>query len=133
MVYKPQPIYELEQLLNPIIEQSIESGALHTQKLKDSVKEKNKQLSRYAAKQFGRRYGLKPVEDIERDLMHVLTDRIKQEVRRKKLTHLKLAGIVLASRPKITRILNYNFRGVSLAFLLRILSALGIPARIAFD
>ena len=57
---------------------------------------------------------------------------IVREVRRRNLTHAEAADLAGTSRTRMTAILNGNLRGISTDLLLRILTSLGLRARITF-
>ena len=61
-----------------------------------------------------------------------LLNRIIGEVRRRNLTHAEAADLAGTSRTRMTAILNGNLRGISTDLLLRILTSLGLRARITF-
>ncbi len=100
--------------------------------------EKNRKItdkikSRKAGKVFAKGLGIESVDDHEEKIKQILNLQIIILHKQSKLTHQQLAAIVRASRPKITRILNGNLRGVSIEFLLRTLSSLGSTVRIHFE
>ena len=74
--------------------------------------------------------------DADRQTMEIqlqIAERIMREVARQALTHAALAQRAGTSRTRITAVLNGNLDQVSTDLLLRILSSLGIRARIAFS
>lgn len=89
--------------------------------------------SRKAGKVFAKSLGIESVNDQEEKIKQILNLQIVILHKQSKLTHQQLASIVRASRPKITRVLNGNLRGVSIEFLLRTLSSLGSTIRIHFE
>jgi predicted XRE-type DNA-binding protein len=61
-----------------------------------------------------------------------LLSRIIKEVKLQDLTHAAAAQRTRTSRTRMTAILNGNLKGVSTDLLLRIVSGLGLQARITF-
>ena len=66
------------------------------------------------------------------ELRVALLKKIISEVARQDLTHAKVAELSGTSRSRMTSILNGAIQDVSTDLLLRVLSALGIRARVTF-
>lgn len=116
------------------------SGRLIEDKMiKASIQRKKKQKitgklsSRKAGKVFAKSLGIDSINDQEDTIKQILNLQIILLHKQSKLTHQQLASIVRASRPKITRVLNGNLRGVSIEFLLRTLSSFGTTVRLHFE
>ena len=75
---------------------------------------------------------LSPQDAIEMEFRAKLKDKIKDVVKRRKLTHEQAAKLSGTSRTKVTAILNGNTSGVSSDLLLRILYSLGYQTKVTF-
>lgn len=96
---------------------------------RERIREANQKASREGAKALG----INPVIGIEISMRNSLNERIIQEVKRRKLRHIDVAGITLIPRTKITAIMNRNLNEATIDLLIRILSSLGVSATIHFD
>ena len=61
-----------------------------------------------------------------------LNDKIIQVIQQKGLTHAQVAKLAHTSRTRVTALVNRNTRDISTDLMLRILSALGVRAKIQF-
>ena len=61
-----------------------------------------------------------------------LNDKIIETVQHKKITHAQVATLAKTSRTRITAIINRNTKDISTDLMLRVLSSLGVEARITF-
>jgi predicted XRE-type DNA-binding protein len=66
----------------------------------------------------------------EWQFQHVLLARLKEIVRRKKLTHLEIAKLAGTSRTRVTSILNNDLEHVSSDLMIRILASLGYRVKV---
>jgi predicted XRE-type DNA-binding protein len=75
--------------------------------------------------------GLPRVAAEQWQFQHVLLARLKEVVRRQKLTHLEIAKLAGTSRTRVTSILNNDLAHVSSDLLIRILASLGYRVRVS--
>jgi predicted XRE-type DNA-binding protein len=75
--------------------------------------------------------GLTAADAWEWRVHYALLRRLKEIVRRKKLTHAEIAARAGTSRTRVTAILNDHLEGVSSDLLIRILAALGYKVSVA--
>ncbi len=75
---------------------------------------------------------LSPQDAIEIEFRAKLKDKIKDVIKRRKLTHEQAAKLSGTSRTRMTAILNGNTSGVSSDLLLRILYSLGYTTKVTF-
>ena len=75
--------------------------------------------------------GLSAAEAKEWQVQHVLLKRLREIVRREKITHAVIAKRASTSRTRVTAILNGNLEHVSSDLLIRILGSLGYTVRIS--
>ena len=73
--------------------------------------------------------GLSAAEAEEWQVQHVLLKRLKEIVRRQKITHAEIARRAGTSRTRVTAILNDDLEHVSSDLLIRILGSLGYRVR----
>jgi len=73
--------------------------------------------------------GLSAAEAEEWQVQHVLLQRLKEVVRRQKITHAEIARRAGTSRTRVTAILNDDLEHVSSDLLIRILASLGYRVR----
>ena|SRR5579871_3260097 len=92
---------------------------------------KNKPIVARTPEDLARVLGLPTAEAKEWRLQHELVKRLKDVVRREKLTHTEIARRARTSRTRVTAILNDNLDGVSSDLLVRILGALGYGVRVS--
>jgi predicted XRE-type DNA-binding protein len=69
--------------------------------------------------------GLSAAEAREWQVQHVLLERLREIVRREKITHAEVARRAGTSRTRVTAILNGKIEDVSSDLLIRILGSLG--------
>jgi predicted XRE-type DNA-binding protein len=128
---KPKLKY-VERVIGKGVEKLTEKlGERHEESQKNEII-KLKEVNQKGAKRRAERLGLLPISDAELKIRQILNQKVIYEVKSKKLTHVEVAGICLCSRPKITRIMNHNLKGVSADFLIKILSMLGTHIDIRF-
>lgn len=77
--------------------------------------------------------GLSPADGLEIEIRSDLNDKIIEVVEKKKLTHAQVAKLAKTSRTRITALMNRNTFEISTDLMLRVLSALGIYAKIHFQ
>jgi predicted XRE-type DNA-binding protein len=75
--------------------------------------------------------GLSAAEAKEWQVQHVLLKRLREIVRREKITHAVIAKRAGTSRTRVTAILNGNLEHVTSDLLIRILGSLGYTVRIS--
>lgn len=75
--------------------------------------------------------GLSAAEAKEWQVQHVLLKRLREIVRREKITHAVIAQRAGTSRTRVTAILNGNLEHVTSDLLIRILGSLGYTVRIS--
>jgi predicted XRE-type DNA-binding protein len=74
--------------------------------------------------------GLSAADAKEWQVQYALLKRLKQIVRRRKITHAEIAGRAGTSRTRITAILNDKLDNVSSDLLIRILGSLGYRVKV---
>lgn len=131
---KPFPTPILQSIVTKAVKQVIKkSGPPIVEKTEKLLKRREIMSKKAIARKYAKRIGLEPIDDSAISRLRIeLTQKIIDEVKNQKLRHIDVAAIVHASRPKITRILNYNFKGVGLEFLIQIILALGIEISITY-
>ena len=75
--------------------------------------------------------GLAAVEAKEWQVQYVLLQRLKEVVRRRKITHADIARRAGTSLTRVTAILNDDLQHVSSDLLIRILAALGYRVKVS--
>ena len=75
--------------------------------------------------------GLPSVAAKEWQVQHVLLGRLKEIVRRQKITHAEVAKRAGTSRTRVTAILNDDLQHVSSDLLIRILASLGYRVKVS--
>ena len=75
--------------------------------------------------------GLSAAEAKEWQVQYVLLKRLREIVRREKITHAAIARRACTSRTRVTAILNGNLEHVTSDLLIRILGSLGYTVRIS--
>jgi predicted XRE-type DNA-binding protein len=80
---------------------------------------------------LARALGLSPVAAKEWQVQHMLLKRLKEIVRRQKVTHAEIARRAGTSRTRVTAILNGNLEHVSSDLLIRILASLGYRVKVS--
>lgn len=76
--------------------------------------------------------GLSAAYGLEIQMRSDLNDKIIDVVEKKGLTHTQVAKLAGTSRSRITAIMNRNTKDISTDLMLRIISSLGVQARIVF-
>ena len=76
--------------------------------------------------------GLSPADGAEIEIRSDLNDKIIAVVKAKGLTHVQVAKLARTSRTRITAIMNHNTSDISTDLMLRILSSLGVRAKLQF-
>jgi len=76
--------------------------------------------------------GLSPSDGLEIEIRSDLNDKIIEVVKKKSLTHAEVAKLAKTSRTRVTALLNRNSKDISTDLMLRILSAIGVYAKIQF-
>ena len=89
------------------------------------TEKKEKIIRAKNSKELSEALGLSPDDAAEIEFSVTLNDKIIEVVKKKKLTHVQVAKLAKAGRTKITAIMNRNLHNVSVAFLLKVLRALG--------
>lgn len=92
----------------------------------------NKTLVARNSKELADALDLTDADRAAMEIQFELAEQIALETRRAGMTHVQLAQLAGASRPRVTAILNGNLDGVSTDLLLRILAALGVRVRLRF-
>ena len=94
---------------------------------------RKKLLVAHTAEELAEILDLSPADVREWDFQVQLAERIRQEIKRRKLTHAQAAKLAGTSRSRMTAILNQGLPGISTDLLLRILSSLGIRVKATFS
>ena len=76
--------------------------------------------------------GLDEAEGVDIEIRADLNSKIIQTVEKKGLTHAQVAKLAGTSRTRVTAIMNRNTLDVSTDLMLRVLSSLGVRAKIVF-
>lgn len=76
--------------------------------------------------------GLTPADGLEIEIRSDLNDKIIEVIERKKLTHAQVAKLAKTSRTRVTALANRNTQEISTDLMLRVLSALGVRAKLQF-
>lgn len=77
--------------------------------------------------------GLSPNDGLEFEIRSDLNNKIIEIVKKKQLTHAQVAKLAKTSRTRITAIMNRNTFETSTDLMLRILSCLGVKAKLQFS
>ncbi|MCM0607075.1 MAG: XRE family transcriptional regulator [Xanthomonadaceae bacterium] len=77
--------------------------------------------------------GLPPSAALDIQIHHTLNEKIIETVKARGLTHAQVAKLAKTSRTRITAIMGRNTGDISTDLMLRVLSALGVRAKIVFD
>ena len=75
--------------------------------------------------------GLSEIAAKEWQVQHILLTRLKEIVRRQRITHTEIAKRAGTSRTRVTAILNDDLQHVSSDLLIRILASLGYRVRVS--
>jgi len=84
------------------------------------------------ARELAKALGLTPADGMEIEFRSNLNDKIIEVVAKKGLTHADVARLAHTSRTRVTAILNRNTHDVSTDLMLRVLSSLGVRAKLQF-
>jgi predicted XRE-type DNA-binding protein len=76
--------------------------------------------------------GLDEAEALDIEIRTDLNTKIIQTVEKKSLTHAQVAKLAGTSRTRITALMNRNSIDISTDLMLRVLSALGVKAKLVF-
>lgn len=93
---------------------------------------KNKGITAKSAKELAEVLGLSPADGLEIEIRSDLNDKIVEVIEDKGLTHAQVAKLAHTSRTRVTALVNRNTQEISTDLMLRILSALGVRAKIQF-
>lgn len=85
-----------------------------------------------SAKELAEVLGLSPSDGLEIEIRSDLNDKIVEVIKHKALTHAQVAKLAHTSRTRVTALVNRNTGDISTDLMLRILSALGVRAKIQF-
>jgi predicted XRE-type DNA-binding protein len=93
---------------------------------------KAKSIIAKTASELAEVLGLSPADGVEIEIRSDLNDKIIDVVKTKELTHAQVAKLARTSRTRITAIMNHNTSDISTDLMLRILSSLGVRAKLQF-
>ena len=93
---------------------------------------KTKAFIAKSASELAEVLGLSPADGAEIEIRSDLNDKIIDVVKTKELTHAQVAKLARTSRTRITAIMNHNTSDISTDLMLRILSSLGVRAKLQF-
>lgn len=93
---------------------------------------KTKAIITRTASELADALGLSPSDGLEIEIRSDLNSKIIEVVEKKKLTHAQVAKLAKTSRTRVTAIMNRNTFEVSTDLMLRVLSSLGVHAKIQF-
>jgi predicted XRE-type DNA-binding protein len=93
---------------------------------------KTKAIVAKSASELAEVLGLSPADGVEIEIRSDLNDKIIDVVKTKALTHAQVAKLARTSRTRITAIMNHNTGDISTDLMLRILSSLGVRAKLQF-
>lgn len=93
---------------------------------------KSKAVITRNAAELAKALGLSPADGLEIEIRSDLNDKIIDVVKKKDLTHAEVAKLAKTSRTRITALMNRNTKEVSTDLMLRVLSSLGVHAKIQF-
>lgn len=96
------------------------------------MKKNNKGIIAKSAKELAEILGLSATDGLEIEIRSDLNDKIIEVIEAKGLTHAQVAKLAHTSRTRVTAIVNRNTQDISTDLMLRILSALGVRAKIQF-
>lgn len=85
-----------------------------------------------SAKELAEALGLSQSDGLEIEIRSDLNDKIVEVIKHKALTHAQVAKLAHTSRTRVTALVNRNTGDISTDLMLRILSALGVRAKIQF-
>jgi predicted XRE-type DNA-binding protein len=93
---------------------------------------KNKGIVAKSARELAEVLGLSAADGQEIEIRSDLNDKIVEVIEDKGLTHAQVAKLAHTSRTRVTALVNRNTRDISTDLMLRILSALGVRAKLQF-
>lgn len=93
---------------------------------------KNRMATAHSAQELAELLGLSRADGLEFEIRSDLNDKITEVIHSKGLTHAQVAKLAHTSRTRVTAIVNRNTQGISTDLMLRILSSLGVRAKIQF-
>ena len=93
---------------------------------------KTKAIIAKTASELAAVLGLSPADGAEIEIRSDLNDKIIDVVKSKELTHAQVAKLASTSRTRVTAIMNRNTGDISTDLMLRVLSALGVRAKLQF-
>ena len=93
---------------------------------------KTKAIIAKSASELAEVLGLSPADGAEIEIRSDLNDKIIDVVKTKELTHAQVAKLARTSRTRITAIMNHNTSDISTDLMLRIISSLGVRAKLQF-
>jgi predicted XRE-type DNA-binding protein len=93
---------------------------------------KNKPIIARSARELAKILGLSATDGLEIEIRSDLNDKIVEVIKDKKLTHAQVARLARTSRTRVTALVNRNTKDISTDLMLRILSSLGVYAKIQF-
>ncbi len=93
---------------------------------------KNKRIIAQSAEELAEVLGLSPADGLEIEIRSDLNDKIIEVIEDKELTHAQVAKLAHTSRTRVTALVNRNTKEISTDLMLRVLSALGVRAKIQF-
>lgn len=99
--------------------------------MKKNTKE-NKYTVTKSSRELAEALGLTPAEGLEIEIRSSLNDKIIEVVQKKGLTHLQVAKLAKTSRTRVTALMNRNKKEISTDLMIRILSAIGVRAKIFY-
>ena len=94
---------------------------------------KTKAIISRSTKELAHVLGLSPTDGLEIEIRSDLNDKIIEVIDEKRLTHAQVAKLAHTSRTRVTALVNRNSKDISTDLMLRILSSLGVRAKIQFD
>src|SRR5690606_30154655 len=93
---------------------------------------KNEKLVAKTTEDLAEILGLTPADGVEIEIRSDLNDKIVDVIEKKGRTHAQVAKLANTSRTRVTALVNRNTKDISTDLMLRILSALGVKAKIQF-
>lgn len=93
---------------------------------------KNKSIVNKNPKELAVSLGLSPLDAIEWQIRHIITQKIIDSAKKNKMTVTDIAKKAGTSRARISKILKSDNQGISLDILIRILAVLGNEIKISF-
>lgn len=88
--------------------------------------ERRKTNRKKTSEKYAIKLGFHPIVGQIDLLKNIITEQIRNEVRRTRIRHIDLSGMTGIKRPNITKILNFHLENVSIDLLVAVASALQI-------